>query len=127
MKHLYKQIISYFLLLCIAVTIIPLTPTQGYEDNSQCDLTNLAIENNPCHISCYHANDLTKKRCNHNAHFIKERTEFKNYIRLQREPYLFTKCYNIVTFFYSTELGSLEIFILPVTQFKAFLGRAPPV
>lgn len=78
-NNLKKQLIAYFLLLCISVNIAPsvVFHDHQHDKDSHCDSDNQEIENNPCHVSLYHSEDLQKKHCEHDFHFQNDSSECK--------------------------------------------------
>ncbi len=72
MKNIKNQLIAFSLLLCFAVTIVPLNfsheHTHGHSEKSHCDKDDLIHSDDACHFSLYH-NVLTENHCEHKAHF----------------------------------------------------------
>lgn len=90
MNRLANKLISYLLLLCISVTVIPFSALHHHEEETHCDITNVALENDPCHISIYHANEIQKPHCEHKSHIdeINIECEFCKYVLSTRHTYI---------------------------------------
>lgn len=69
-NQLFSQLIAYFFLLCMTASVVPLNLFHHHVEESHCDLTNAALESDPCHLSIYHANAVGKHKCNHDAHLL---------------------------------------------------------
>jgi hypothetical protein len=92
-KNLSNQLIAFFLLLCLTVTIVPLnTFHKHFHDHSEkhhCDINDKVHSDNACHFSLYH-NQLEEKHCDHNAHFsgYEIECEFCKMLNSQRDNYV---------------------------------------
>ncbi|MGB0887087.1 MAG: hypothetical protein ACPGSL_03095 [Vicingaceae bacterium] len=73
MKNLTNKIIAFFLLLCFAVTIVPLNTfhkhTHTHAEETHCDINDKVHSDDGCHFSLYH-NQIEEKHCDHNAHIL---------------------------------------------------------
>ena len=128
MKSAKNQFISYFLLLCISATIIPLNILHNHKEETHCDKTNPTLENNPCHISSYHASDFQKPHCEHKSHIDKEHNhcEFCKFITSHRHDYTATKQYSIVHDLSSQALLIAECPFFPSSVSSVIFSRGPP-
>jgi len=124
-----KKFISMLLLLCISVTIVPFNILHHHnEKETHCDLTNENAENNPCHISIYHANDFQKPHCEHKTHIDKKHNhcEFCKFVTSSRVKYIANKRYSFIP----TQLSEANITFECSFSMSTFLGvifsRGPP-
>lgn len=96
MKNLTNQLIAFFLLLCFAVTIVPLNfiheHSHSHSEEIYCDINDQVHSDDACHFSLYH-NQLEEKHCEHKAHISENEIEceFCKMLNSQREIYLSLK------------------------------------
>ncbi len=123
-----KQFIAYFLLLCLAITLLPSNPFHTHEEEvHHCEL-NAELEKNACHVRVYHS-EYQEERCEHNHHFSKasENCDFCKYISSRRQLITFDD-YQIALISPFLELPeSKELSFIISNTNKRILGRAPPV
>jgi len=128
-NRLTNQLISYLLLLCISVTIVPLNLLHHHKEEAHCDKSNNELENNLCHISSYHAHELDKAHCEHKTHFNKkhEHCEFCKIITVNRNKYVANSHYSFIP----NQLSSTNIVIaysfFPNAVSSVIFSRGPPV
>ncbi len=76
MRRFVNPFLSGLLLLCFSVTVIPFSLFHHHhEDEEHCDASDVAHESNPCHVSIYHANEVEKPKCKHEAHFSEKQID----------------------------------------------------
>lgn len=123
-----KQLIAYFLLLCLSITLLPLIPLHSHEeDTHRCEL-NEDIENNLCHVTIYHS-DYQDYQCDHDRHFSKtsEDCDFCEYLSSRRQLITFED-YQIILNTPCLELAETqEPSVVVSNSDQRHLGRAPPV
>ncbi len=96
MKNLTNQLIAFLLLLCFAVTIVPLNfihqHSHSHLEEAHCEINDKLHSDDSCHFSLYH-NQLEEKHCAHKAHFSENEIEceFCNMLNFQRENHIFIK------------------------------------
>jgi hypothetical protein len=92
-KNLSNQLIAFLLLLCFAVTIVPLNfiheHSHSHSEEAHCDINDKVHSDDACHFSLYH-NQLEEKHCDHNAHISDNdvECEFCKMLNSQRDNYL---------------------------------------
>jgi hypothetical protein len=95
-KNLTNQLIALFLLLCFAVTIVPLNfiheHSHSHSEEVHCDINDKVHSDDACHFSLFH-NQLEEKHCDHNAHISENEIgcEYCQMLNSQREIYLSLK------------------------------------
>jgi len=124
-----KLTATYFLLLCILATLIPVNLLHQHIESLHCDITNVDIENDPCHASIYHKQDK-KSFCKHNSHLteIHDKCEFCKFLTPRRNQYSTFLFYqsSIIPILVSQDfLINQESFIQQHFS-SSILGRAPP-
>lgn len=68
MNRFVKQLIPYFLLLCISVSVVPFNLFhQHREEEIHCDISDAEHNNDHCHLSIYHAHEI-ENLCEHKSH-----------------------------------------------------------
>ena len=123
-----KQFIAYFLLLCLATTLLPSSSFHSHEEESHFCEIQAEIEKNLCHVSIYHS-DYQENLCEHNRHFSEsdQDCDFCKYISSRRQLITFKD------YLFDLKTAYLE---LPESQGLSFtttsanghiLGRAPPI
>lgn len=129
MNRLANQLISCLLLLCISATVIPLNLLHHHEEETHCDITNAALENDPCHISSYHASDFQKPHCEHNSHFNETHShcEFCKFITSSRVKYTADKRYSFIPTQLSEANITSECSFSTSTLLGVIFSRGPPV
>jgi len=127
-NRLVNYLISYLLLLCISATIIPLNLLHHHEEETHCDIENAAFENDPCHISSYHANDFQKPHCEHKSHLNKEQNqcELCEFIISHRYTYIANKEYRGVTNLYPKPQTLFQNSSVTDSFSKVIFSRGPP-
>ena len=97
-NRIANQLISFLLLLCITATVIPFSLLHHHEETTHCDITNASRENDPCHISTYHANETQKQHCKHKAHVHETNSDCKlcKFITSHRQVYTLSERSSII-------------------------------
>ena len=96
MKNLTNQLIAFLLLLCYAVTIVPLNfiheHSHNHSEEVHCDINDKVHSDDACHFSLFH-NQLKEKHCDHNAHISENEIgcEFCEILNSQRVDYSILK------------------------------------
>ena len=128
MTRLANQLVSYLLLLCISATVIPLNILHHHGEETNCDKSNTELENDPCHISSYHANDFQKPHCEHKTHFQKEynHCEFCKFITSNRDKYTANSRYGFMPIRLSEANTAFEFSFFPSTVSSVHFSRGPP-
>ena len=122
-----NQFISFLLLLSISATVIPLN-FHHHEEEIPCDITNIALENDPCHISIYHSVNVGENHCDDESH-LSERyaeCEFCKFINSLRQTYIASKCSVDLLSSYSNTLLGFELSFLSNSHSRVVFSRGPP-
>jgi len=128
MRKRNEQLIAYFLLLCLSLTLLPSTPFHSHEEASHLCEINEELEQNTCHVSVYH-NEYQENHCEHNHHFSKsvEDCDFCEYVNSRRQLFTFND-YQFLLIPPFTELHESQVFpYVNSNRDTRILGRAPPI
>ena len=129
MSNQFKIYISYFLILCITVSLIPLNLLHHHESpDIVCVDLDSSIESDPCHQEIFHSNAFTDFQCDHNTHLDREteHCEFCELLTTRHSLYL-----PAVFVWLNPEIQPVEEIIYSphfgdVSEFDAYLLRGPP-
>ncbi len=128
MRKRNKQLIAYFLLLCLSMTLLPSSAfSHNHKEESHSCEINTELEKNACHLSVYHS-EFQENHCEHERHFSKstEDCDFCEYINSRRQLLAFNE-YEIVLITPHIELvESQTLLIVHSNRDEPILGRAPP-
>ncbi|MDB4534522.1 hypothetical protein N9242_06580 [Vicingaceae bacterium] len=131
MKNLTNQLIAFFLLLCFAVTIVPLNTFHNHSHNhsekTHCDINDEIHSDDACHFSLYH-NQLEEKHCDHNAHFSDNDVECElcKMLNSQRDDYSILKQNNKLTQKHFSVLVALNLEHHEQSFSDLFYNKGPP-
>ena len=128
MNHIANRLISFLVLLCLSATVIPLNILHDHKEVSHCDITNVAFENDPCHLSSYHANTVQKLHCEHKSHVNKKQVEceFCKIVTSQRRAYIQSRHYSIVPISNTNEPLTFDDFFFLSSIPSVIFSRGPP-
>ncbi len=64
-----KNLLLYLMLFCMMATIIPFANLHNH-DTTPCDISDMALGHNPCHIKMYHPQVTLGLQCEHKSHIL---------------------------------------------------------
>lgn len=129
MKRLGKQITTYLLLLCIAVSTFPWNLLHHHlEEEISCDRIDGSLENDQCHQSIFHSNELENFHCDHKTHIDKEHDhcEFCKFITSRHNNYVVPYSYSLHEFNALEEQISFETPFSTISVPSVIYNRGPP-
>ena len=125
-----RQLVAYFLLLCISATVVPFNLLHYHEEHEEdihCDVSNIVAENDPCHISIYHGQNQEDK-CEHTTHLsdVQDDCERCKFLTTQRHQYIANEHCAVIPIVLSQDFLITEASFLVRSSSNSTLGRAPP-
>ncbi|MGB0806876.1 MAG: hypothetical protein ACPGRC_09310 [Salibacteraceae bacterium] len=130
MKKSFLRFVSFFLMLAITSTFIPVEffhQAQHSHVHSHCDADNVALESDPCHISLYHAQSV-EHTCEHNSHATEteEECELCKFITTKRAIQLALSCDQVYSFTFLNQYSTTPAPAWVWNSSLSIKGRAPP-
>jgi len=122
------KLVSYLLLFCMLATIVPLNLLHHHQDKSHCDLSNIVLENDPCHIRIHHIGDVERTPCDHNSHIDEFHTEceFCKFLGSHSYTYVEITRSDDVCAKLSKSLITYESASIPSSLSNVIFSRGPP-
>jgi hypothetical protein len=126
--RLAKQLIAYLLLLCLSATVIPLNLLHHHEEAAHCDNSDPTLENDPCHVSQFHAHDQSKTHCSHEGHVgeVENRCEFCRHFSSVRYQYVSSTLFWSDPALLRVEHINFVSAFLPERHAETIFSRGPP-
>lgn len=122
------RIISSLLLLLMLATVTPFGALHHHEEDSSCDIENEVLENDPCHVSSFHSNELQKPHCKHKSHVHKKHDECEicKIFTSTTNKYFLSKGAASKVLLISNSNTTPVVSPLYCTSIRGNFGRAPP-
>lgn len=128
MKRLGKQITTYLLLLCIAVSAFPWNLLHHHQEEISCERIDGSVENDQCHQSIFHPKDLQDFQCDHKTHIDREHDhcEFCKFITSRHNNYVVPYSYSYNEFDALEEQISFKPPFCTISLSSVIYNRGPP-
>ena len=128
MNRIADQLVSCFLMLSITASVFPFHLLHQHQEEIICDQSDAALEEIPCHVSVYHADQFKNAPCDHRIHISKEfdHCELCKFLTSNRNNYLASSYEWFNPIFQSRERIIFKPSIFPITLASDISNRGPP-
>ena len=128
MNRLGKQFTAYLLLMCLALSFVPWNLLHHHKEEISCVRIDESVENDPCHRSIFHLNDLQDLQCDHKIHIDKkhDHCEFCKFIASRHNNYVVPSNFSFYQFDSLNEQICFESPFFTISVPGVVYNRGPP-
>lgn len=126
-KPLHRWLACLFL-VCITATIIPSGLYHQHEESDLCDGSDVALEQDACHIRTHHPGEVKEHQCTHESHYDKqhEHCDLCQYTSPPREDYEPQETGTFITLPQLLEFPTIAETVDPQPEAQTLFKRGPP-